>query len=120
LRATETRAVFFALEPAESGGLVEEWIDNGLRVRLDITEAPLRDLGASVLEEIRAHTADPHTMVSVVMPELLVPRRHYNLLHNQRALFIKRLLLFESRVVLTSVPYQLRERSDTEVVASST
>ena len=29
------------------------------------------------------------------------------ILHNQRALYIKRLLLFEPRVILTSVPYQL-------------
>jgi amino acid transporter len=118
LRATETRAVFVALDPADSAGVVDQWIDSGLRVRLDITEAPLRDLGASVLEEIRTYTADPDSMVSVVMPELLVPRRHHNLLHNQRALFIKRLLLFEPRVVLTSVPYQLEERAGRESVES--
>jgi hypothetical protein len=29
------------------------------------------------------------------------------LLHNQRALYLKRLLLFEPQVILTSVPYQL-------------
>jgi hypothetical protein len=29
------------------------------------------------------------------------------LLHNQRALYIKRLLLFEPRVILTSVPYRV-------------
>jgi len=39
------------------------------------------------------------------MPELVFsgPQR---LLHNQRALYIKRLLLFEPRVILTSVPYR--------------
>jgi hypothetical protein len=42
----------------------------------------------------------------VIMPELIFsgPER---LLHNQRALYIKRLLLFEPRVILTSVPYRL-------------
>jgi len=29
------------------------------------------------------------------------------LLHNQRALYVKRLLLFEPRTTLSSVPYQL-------------
>jgi len=40
------------------------------------------------------------------MPELVLngPRKH---LHNQRALYVKRLLLFEPRVILISVPYQL-------------
>jgi hypothetical protein len=40
------------------------------------------------------------------MPELVV-RGWRRLLHNQRALYIKRLLLFESHIVLASVPYQL-------------
>jgi hypothetical protein len=41
-----------------------------------------------------------------VMPELRIhgPAR---ILHNQAALYIKRLLLFEPRVILTSVPYRL-------------
>jgi hypothetical protein len=42
----------------------------------------------------------------VVMPELVV-RGPQRLLHNQRALYLKRLLLFEPQVILTSVPYQL-------------
>ncbi len=52
-------------------------------------------------------TAEPDVVVSVVMPELIFsgwPR----LLHNQRALYIKRLLLFEPRVLLSSVPYHVR------------
>ena len=51
-------------------------------------------------------TADPETVAVVVMPELVV-RGTDRLLHNQRALYLKRLLLFEPRVILASVPYQL-------------
>ena len=46
-------------------------------------------------------------MVAVVLPELLVRKWRHWLLHNQNALFVKRLLLFEPRVILSSVPYQL-------------
>ena len=46
------------------------------------------------------------------MPEIISPHRWQRILHNQRALFIKRLLLFEERVVLTSVPYRLPEPGD--------
>ena len=42
----------------------------------------------------------------VLMPELVVTRLAA-LLHNQRALYVKRLLLFEPHVILASVPYQL-------------
>jgi hypothetical protein len=40
------------------------------------------------------------------MPEL-VTRGLVRILHNQRALYIKRLLLFEPGIVLASVPYQI-------------
>jgi len=40
------------------------------------------------------------------MPEVVV-RGWARVLHNQRALYIKRLLLFERHVILSSVPYQL-------------
>ena len=49
---------------------------------------------------------DPDTVAVVVMPELIF-RGRQRLLHNQRALYIKRLLLFEERVILTAVPYRL-------------
>ena len=63
-------------------------------------------LGPPLLGYLRELTADEDTAVLVIMPELVVSgwRR---LLHNQRALFVKRLLLFEPGVILASVPYQL-------------
>ena len=42
----------------------------------------------------------------VVVPELIF-RGWRRLLHNQRALYVKRLLLVEPNVILASVPYQL-------------
>jgi hypothetical protein len=40
------------------------------------------------------------------MPEIVV-RGWARALHNQRALYIKRTLLFEPHVILSSVPYQV-------------
>ena len=59
-----------------------------------------------LLRYVRGITADPGAVAVVVMPELIFsgPQR---LLHNQRALYVKRLLLFEPRVILSSVPYRL-------------
>ena len=69
-------------------------------------EAPYRDIGTPLIRHLREITADEQAEAIVVMPELVV-RGARRLLHNQRALYIKRLLLFEERVILTSVPYQL-------------
>jgi hypothetical protein len=73
---------------------------------LDLSDAPYRDVGDPLLDYLRTLTADPDTTVNVVMPEIVV-RGWARLLHNQRALYITRLLLFEPRVILSSVPYQL-------------
>jgi amino acid transporter len=107
LNAHETRAIFLATEPEETPTFLEEWARRGIRIRLDVIEAPFRDLGPPLLEEVRRVTSQPGTVAAVVIPEFLVTRWWHRLLHNNRALFIKRQLLFEPRVILSSVPYQL-------------
>jgi amino acid transporter len=102
----ETKALFFADEDAEVSRLRFDWERFGIDVPLEVEEAPYRDLGKPLLGYLRRITADPHAVAVVVMPELVV-RGTDRLLHNQRALYMKRLLLFEPRVILTSVPYQM-------------
>jgi len=55
--------------------------------------------------------------VMVVLPELIVSAWWRLLLHNQNALFVKRLFLFEPNVILSSVPYVLGDRDRREVSA---
>jgi hypothetical protein len=107
LRASETRAVFFAMDAAEVEKIQREWQDRRIPVALDIVEAPFRDLTGPVLAEVRRVTSMRDSIAAVIVPELVVKKWWHNLLHNQRPLFIKRLLLFEPRVILSSVPYQL-------------
>ncbi len=52
----------------------------------------------------------------VVVPELIVSKWRHLLLHNQNALFVKRLFLFEPNVVLSSVPYVLEDEPEPEAV----
>ncbi|HXY72222.1 MAG TPA: APC family permease, partial [Actinomycetota bacterium] len=103
------RAVYFAYDAADVEPVVKQWTERRIPVELDLVDAPFRDLGPPVLREVREATARPGTLVNVIIPELVVGSRRHEFLHNQRALFIKRLLLFEPGVVVTSVPYRLRE-----------
>jgi len=107
LQPDSLRAVFFAYDASEVGPIWEQWLDRRIPVELDLVDAPFRDLGPPVLQEVREATRRPGTLVNVIIPELVVRNRRHEFLHNQRALFIKRLLLFEPGVVLTSVPYRL-------------
>jgi amino acid transporter len=106
LAVDDVRAVNFAFSAEEARALREDWARQGPRIPLEVDEAPYRDLGQPLLRYLRNLTAEEGTAVLVLMPELYV-RGWRRLLHNQRALYVKRLLLFEPRVVLASVPYQL-------------
>jgi hypothetical protein len=107
LRATAARAVSFALDPEEATEIQRQWEEFRVPLELDIVEAPFRELDVPILEEVRRVTSRPDSLAIVIVPEYRVRKWRHQLLHNQRALFMKRLLLFEPNVVLTSIPYQL-------------
>jgi hypothetical protein len=116
LEASETRAIYFELDPDQASEIQERWVDDGMRVPLDIVEAPFRDLTRPMLEEVRRFTSRPGTIVMVVLPELIVSTSWQLLLHNQNALFVKRLFLFEPNVILSSVPYVLEDQRQPDTV----
>ncbi|HLB39662.1 MAG TPA: APC family permease [Actinomycetota bacterium] len=118
LESSVTRAIYFDLDPEAAHRLETEWFDAGLEIPLDIVEAPFRDLTGPMLDEVRRFSSDPGTVVNVIVPEVVVSHWWQLPLHNQNALFIKRLFLFEDRVALTSVPMLVKgtPTSETETV----
>ena len=102
----KTKAVSFAFDEGDRQRVERDWVRFPTGVPLEVEEAPYRDVGKPLLTYLRRITADPDAVAVVVMPEL-VARGVDRVLHNQRALYLKRLLLFEPRVILTSVPFQL-------------
>ncbi len=102
----DTRAVFFAFDTEEADLIRTAWDAREMPVPLEIEEARFRDIGDPLLTYMRRITADPQTVAVTIMPELIFSGLSRSL-HNQRALYIKRLLLFEPRVILVSVPYRM-------------
>jgi len=100
------RAVHFAFSADDAREIREEWRHHGPRIPLEVVDAPYRDVGHPLLGYLRDLTDEDGTEVLVLMPELYT-RGWRRLLHNQKALYVKRLLLFEPHVILASVPYQL-------------
>ena len=100
--------MYFAFDLSEIEKIQAAWERAGIPIALDIVEAPFRDLTGPVLHEIRAVTSKPNAVAVVIVPELVVKKWWHTFLHNQRPLFIKRLLLFEPRTILSSVPFQLK------------
>jgi hypothetical protein len=92
LRADELRAVHLG---------DRTWSDD---LGIPIEDAPLAGrLGDSILAYLRGLTSEPNAVVNVVLPERLRP--NLPRLRGRRALAIKRCLLFEPHVILSSVPH---------------
>jgi amino acid transporter len=102
----DTRAVHLAFSGEDARTIQRDWSRHAPRIPLEIDDAPYRDIGQPLLRYLRDLTADDETAVLVVMPEL-VTRGWQRLLHNQRSLYLKRLLLFEPHIILASIPYQI-------------
>ncbi len=109
LHPVAIEGIYFVSDKEEVPIVVEGWHERQIDVPLVLVEAAFRDLGDPLLAEIRRHTARADTVVTVVLPELIPAHWWENLLHNQTAFYIKRLLLFEPQVVVTSVPFHLRD-----------
>jgi hypothetical protein len=112
LHPVAIEGIYFVTDQEEVPGVVEGWHERQIDVPLVLVEAAFRDLGDPLLAEIRRHTARADTVVTVVLPEFIPAHWWENLLHNQTAFYIKRLLLFEPQVVVTSVPFHLRDAKD--------
>jgi hypothetical protein len=89
-------------------------------VPLTVLHSPYREITGPVLDYVRdIRLKSPRDVVTVFIPEYVVGRWWEQLLHNQSALRLKSRLLFQSGVMVTSVPYQLRSSSGIESDAGS-
>jgi amino acid transporter len=108
LRPSDVRAVSFGLEAEKSEQLADSWIRARIPVPLELEYSPFRDIGKSVMTYVRQlHPDGVNTVVTVVIPEFVVSKTRHQFLHGQTALLVKRHLLFETGVVVASVPYHL-------------
>lgn len=78
-----------------------DWADDELGIPVDDAPFPGR-LGDAILAEVRTLTADPEAAVNVILPERIDTGLHR--LRSRRAIAVKRCLLFEPHVILSSVP----------------
>ncbi|MGH2830236.1 MAG: APC family permease [Actinomycetota bacterium] len=108
LRPTELTALTFQVDADETQRVLDDWIQSGPDVTLEVIDSPYRDVSEPLLRHVRAlHRARPDATVAIVLPEFVVKRWWHQFLHNQTALALKASLLFEPGVVVTSVPFHL-------------
>jgi amino acid transporter len=106
----DVRAVYVDVDPHATQEIRDEWPRWGKGIRLEILASPFRSVMEPLLEYIELTNDErPDDFVTVLLPEFVPARWWHHLLHNQRALLIKGALLFRRKIVVTSVPYHLRD-----------
>jgi len=101
-------AISASADAEEAEQLQREWDEHRISVPLQLVEAPYRDIYRPLLDRIAAlRDQAPRDLVTVFIPEYVVPHWWENLLHNQSALRLKARLLFTPGVVVINVPYRI-------------
>ena len=108
IRPTEVRALTFNVEPDETQKVIRDWGEAATDIPLEIIDSPYREVAEPLLRLVRQiRSTAPDVVVTVIVPEFVVSKWYHQFLHNQTALVIKRVMLYEPGVVVTSVPYHL-------------
>jgi hypothetical protein len=108
-RPSRLEAVTVALDDAEVEALKTEWERRAIPVPLTVIDSPYREITRPIIEYVkRLRTENPDDVVTVYIPQYVLGHWWEQVLHNQSALRLKSRLLFQRRVVVAAVPYQLQ------------
>ena len=106
----DVTAVYVETDPEETANVREKWNRWGDGVRLEVLKSDYRSIIEPLIIYLdKVDACQPDDMITVVMPQFLASRWWHNLLHNQTALLIRLSLLFRRGMVVTDVPYRLKD-----------
>jgi amino acid transporter len=111
--SSDVTAVHVSLDDEEGERLRKLWDSWGDGVRLVVLESPYRLLLEPLLGYVEGVAAQrqPGETITIVVPQFVPIHRWHNILHAQTAVFLRLALLFKPGIVITNVPYHLREEA---------
>jgi amino acid transporter len=108
--SNDVTAVYVETDPAETAKIRQKWERWGDGVRLAVVPSEYRSITEPLIAYLdRIDACQPDDMITVVMPQFLASRWWHTILHNQTALLIRMALLFRRGMVVTDVPYRLKD-----------
>ena len=111
-RDNHVTAVYVDFEEEATAKLREKWERWGAGIKLVVLPSPYRELTRPLLKYIKRLEKQQHDdVITVVLPEFIPAKWWQHILHNQSSLLLKGALLFRQGVIVTSVPYHLKHRS---------
>lgn len=78
---------------------------------LIVEEAPYRNVNEMLLAYVDKcqHELGDHQMLTVVLPQFVIPKRWHNLLHNQTSIRLRSSMVRMRNVAVTTIPYIINE-----------
>lgn len=108
LRPDRILAVSVALEDGDANQIQTEWSQHHFDVPLEVLDSPYRDLTRPIFDYIdRLVTERPGSIVTVVIPQVVVRRWWEQILHNHSAVALKIRLHYRPDTIVVSVPIQV-------------
>jgi hypothetical protein len=76
-----------------------------------VEEAPYRNVNEMLLAYVDKcqHELGDHQMLTVVLPQFVIPKRWHNLLHNQTSIRLRSSMVRMRNVAVTTIPYIINE-----------
>lgn len=102
-------AVYVDFDDEATAKLREHWDKLDLGVKLVILPSPYRELTRPLLRYIyKMDRRCEDDVLTIVLPEFVPKKWWQHLLHNQSSLLLKGALLFREGIIVTNVPYHLK------------
>jgi hypothetical protein len=107
----DVTALYVSLDPVETEAIKRKWQRWGDGVRLKVVESPYRVLTEKIIECVDELQAEqrPNEVLTIVVPQLIARHWWDRLLHARTAHVLRRALLGRKDIIVTDVPYQLRD-----------
>jgi hypothetical protein len=108
--SNDVTAVYVETDAAETAKLRAKWERWGDGMRLEVLKSDYRSIVEPLITYLdRIDACQKDDVITVVMPQFLASRWWHNILHNQTALLVRLALVFRRGMVVTDVPYRLKE-----------
>lgn len=103
-------AVFIDLDGESGAKMREAWGKWDLGIKLEVLTSPYRSLTQPLLEYIdKVDRQADDDLLTIILPEFVPAKWWHQILHNQSSLVLKGYLLFKKGIIVTNVPYHLKE-----------
>jgi amino acid transporter len=118
LLSDDVTAIHVSIDPVETEKVQKKWKTWGEGTRLIILDSPFRLFIEPLLEYIEEiiDNRQPNETITIVVPQFIPSKRWHQALHMRTADFLRQELLSKPGVVVTDVPYQVREKQKESVL----